>query len=158
VTRVEAEAPGRTAFLVDASNETLSCTTLGRWGEGTRINLERSLRLGDEMGGHLVSGHVDGVAEITSITPDGDSKRFELACPEPLARFVAAKGSVALDGTSLTVNSVEGNRFTVNIIPHTLVVTTWGDKAVGDPLNMEVDLIARYAERLFSSANNENSE
>ncbi len=158
VTRVEAEAPGRAAFHVDASNETLACTALGRWSEGARVNLERSLRLGDEMGGHLVSGHVDGVAEIISITPDGASKRFEIACPESLARFVAAKGSVALDGTSLTVNTVEGNRFTVNIIPHTLEVTTWGGKAVGDLLNMEVDLIARYAERLFSSANNESSE
>jgi riboflavin synthase len=158
VTQVDPEDAGRSTFHVDVSNETLLCTTLGRWRGGTRINLERSLRLGDEMGGHLVSGHVDGVAEIISITPDGDSKRFEMVCSKPLARFVAAKGSVALDGTSLTVNSVEDNRFTVNIIPHTLVVTTWGGKAVGDPLNMEVDLIARYAERLFSSANNENSK
>jgi riboflavin synthase len=152
VTRVDTEDSGRTAFHVDVSNETLSCTTLGRWCEGTCVNLERSLRLGDEMGGHLVSGHVDGVAEIISIAADGDSKRFEIICPEPLARFVAAKGSVALDGTSLTVNTVEDNRFTVNIIPHTLMVTTWGENAVGDALNMEVDLIARYAERLFLPA------
>lgn len=151
VTRVEPEGQGRATFDVEASNETLACTSLGRWREGSRVNLERSLRLGDEMGGHMVSGHVDGVAEIVAVTPDGASKRFELACPQPLARFVAPKGSVALDGTSLTVNTVDGNRFTVNIIPHTLDVTTWGAKGVGDVLNFEVDLIARYAARLFAT-------
>ena len=137
-----------TLFDVEASNETLGLTTLGAWAPGTRINLERSLKLGDEMGGHLVTGHVDGVAEIVSVTHDGTSRRFELVCAERLAQFVAAKGSVALDGTSLTVNAVEGNRFTVNIIPHTLDVTTWGQKSAGGRLNMEVDLLARYVARL----------
>ena len=148
VTRVETEKPGRAIFDIEASNETLSLTTLGEWIAGRRINLERSLRLGDEMGGHLVTGHIDGLATIDSVTPDGTSKRFEIVCPEALSAFVAAKGSVALDGTSLTVNTVSGNRFTVNIIPHTLEVTTWGQKRAGDRLNMEVDLIARYVARL----------
>ncbi|HEY7382797.1 MAG TPA: riboflavin synthase [Beijerinckiaceae bacterium] len=148
VTRVEAEKPGRAIFDIEASNETLSLTTLGEWIAGRHINLERSLRLGDEMGGHLVTGHIDGLARIDSVTPDGTSKRFEIICPEALGGFVAAKGSVALDGTSLTVNTVSGNRFAVNIIPHTLEVTTWGQKRAGDRLNMEVDLIARYVARL----------
>jgi riboflavin synthase len=148
VTHLEAQDPDRAIFTVDVSNETLSRTTLGRWRTGQRINLERSLRLGDEMGGHLVTGHIDGVAEICSVTVDGASKRFEIACPDSLARYVAAKGSVALDGTSLTVNAVTGNRFTVNIIPHTLAVTTWGQKGAGDSLNMEIDLMARYVARL----------
>ncbi len=148
VTHLEAQGPDRAIFTVDVSNETLARTTLGRWRQGQRINLERSLRLGDEMGGHLVTGHIDGVAEIFSVTVDGASKRFEIACPESLARYVAAKGSVALDGTSLTVNAVRENRFTVNIIPHTLAVTTWGQKGAGDSLNMEVDLMARYVARL----------
>lgn len=148
VTRVEAEKPGRAIFDIEASNETLSLTTLGEWIAGRHINLERSLRLGDEMGGHLVTGHIDGLARIDSVTPDGTSKRFEIICPEALGGFVAAKGSVALDGTSLTVNTVSDNRFTVNIIPHTLEVTTWGQKRAGDRLNMEVDLIARYVARL----------
>jgi riboflavin synthase len=148
VTRVVSERPGISLFDVEASNETLSLTTLGGWAVGTRINLERSLKLGDEMGGHLVTGHIDGVARIETVTPDGNSKRFEIVCPEALGAFVAAKGSVALDGTSLTVNWVSDNRFTVNIIPHTLDVTTWGQKRAGDRLNMEVDLIARYVARL----------
>jgi riboflavin synthase len=148
VTRVEAERPGRAIFDIEASNETLSLTTLGEWIAGRRINLERSLRLGDEMGGHLVTGHIDGLARIDSVTPDGTSKRFEIVCPEALSLFVAAKGSVALDGTSLTVNTVSDSRFAVNIIPHTLEVTTWGQKRAGDRLNMEVDLIARYVARL----------
>ena len=147
-THVEADGPGASLFDVEASNETLSRTTLGRWTIGSRINLERSLALGDELGGHLVTGHIDGVAEILAVEADGTSKRFEITCPEALAGFVAAKGSVALDGTSLTVNAVRGNRFTVNIIPHTLEVTTWGQKRAGDRLNMEVDLIARYVARL----------
>lgn len=148
VTRVETETPGVAIFDVEASNETLSLTTLGEWIVGRRINLERSLKLGDEMGGHLVTGHIDGLAKIGSVTPDGTSKRFEILCPEALSSFVAAKGSVALDGTSLTVNTVSDNRFTVNIIPHTLEVTTWGQMGAGDRLNMEVDLIARYVARL----------
>jgi riboflavin synthase len=147
VTRL-ADAGGGSIFDVDVSNETLSRTTLGRWRKGRRINLERSLKLGDELGGHMVSGHIDGVAEIVSIAADGESRRFEIVCSPQLAPFVAEKGSVALDGTSLTVNTVDDNRFTVNIIPHTLDVTTWGQKGAGDALNMEVDLMARYVARL----------
>ncbi len=148
VTRVDVDGDGKTVFEVAASNETLSRTTLGRWLCGRRINLERSLKAGDEMGGHLVAGHVDGVAEIGAVKPDGASLRYEIAAPTELARFIAEKGSVTLDGTSLTVNAVNGNLFTVNIIPHTLSVTTWGQKAAGDTLNLEVDLIARYVARL----------
>jgi riboflavin synthase len=148
VTSVEPDGAGGSLFDVEASNETLSKTTLGDWRAGSRINLERSLKLGDELGGHLVTGHVDGVAEIVAAEPDGASMRFEIAAPQTLAGFVAAKGSVALDGTSLTVNAVRGNHFTVNIIPHTLSVTSWGQKRAGDRLNMEVDLIARYVARL----------
>jgi len=148
VTNVEAGGPGRSIFSVDVSNETLSRTTLGGWLPGQGVNLERSLKLGDELGGHIVTGHIDGVAEIRDVTVDGASKRFEIACPEELARYVARKGSVALDGTSLTVNTVRGNRFTVNIIPHTLDVTSWGRRGAGDRLNMEVDLMARYVARL----------
>jgi riboflavin synthase len=139
---------GRAIFDVEASNETFAHTTLGGWLVGRRINLERSLRLGDELGGHMVSGHVDGVADILSATPDGTSMRFEIACPEPLSGLIAQKGSVALDGTSLTVNNINDNIFTVNIIPHTLEVTTWGQKRAGARLNLEVDLMARYVARL----------
>jgi riboflavin synthase len=148
VTRIDSDGPSRSIFDVEASNETFAHTTLGGWAAGRRINLERSLRLGDELGGHMVVGHVDGVAEILSATPDGTSVRFEIACPEPLSRLIAQKGSVALDGTSLTVNTVTDNRFTVNIIPHTLEVTTWGQKRAGAKLNLEVDLMARYVARL----------
>lgn len=148
VTSVDVEGDGQTVFDIEASNETLARTILGRWRVGTRVNLERSLKLGDEMGGHLVTGHVDGVAEIVSAKLDGNSMRFEIAAPAELAKYVAQKGSVALDGTSLTVNEVDGNRFTVNIIPHTLSATTWGQKSAGSALNMEVDLIARYVARL----------
>ncbi len=149
-TRVETGRDGAaTIFDIDASNETLSRTTLGAWAAGRRINLERSLRAGDELGGHIVAGHVDGLARIIARDPDGASVRFEIEAPGALAPLVAPKGSVALDGASLTVNAVHGQRFTVNIIPHTLAVTTWGTKAVGDSLNMEVDLIARYVARLM---------
>jgi riboflavin synthase len=147
VTRVSAEPTG-SIFDVDVSNETLSRTTLGSWQAGHRVNLERSLKLGDELGGHMVTGHVDGVAEIVSVTDDGASRRFEIVCPPLLAAFVAEKGSVALAGTSLTVNTVSDNRFTVNLIPHSLSVTTWGQKRAGDAVNMEVDLMARYVARL----------
>jgi riboflavin synthase len=148
VTRVIPDGAG-SLYDVDVSNETLSRTTLGRWRVGKSMNLERSLRLGDELGGHMVSGHVDGVAEIVSMTEDGASRRFEIVCPPALAPFVAEKGSVALDGTSLTVNTVADDRFTVNLIPHSLDVTTWGQKRAGDFLNMEVDLMARYVARLY---------
>ena len=148
VTDIRAHNDGRTAFTVDVSNETLSLTTLDTWKPGTRVNLERSLKLGDEMGGHMVAGHVDGVAKILSIRPDGESVRYTFEVPADLARYVARKGSVALDGTSLTVNEVSGNTFGVNLIPHTLKMTTWGASREGASVNFEVDLMARYVARL----------
>jgi len=139
-------------YTIDASSETLRLTTLGQWQQGTRINLERSLKLGDEMGGHLVTGHVDGMAVITKREDGDNTSFFEIEAPPELSRFVAKKGSVCLQGTSLTVNDVAGDRFTLMLIPHTLAVTTWGDRQVGDAMNIEIDLIARYAERLMGSA------
>jgi riboflavin synthase len=139
---------GRGTFRVDASTETLQVTTLKNWKVGTRINLERALKMGDELGGHMVSGHVDGVGEILSVTPEGDSRRFRFKAPDDIARFIAQKGSVTLDGTSLTVNEVEGTVFGVNIIPHTLRVTTWGVARAGDAVNIEIDMLARYVARL----------
>jgi riboflavin synthase len=136
-------------FTVDVSNETLGKTTLGAWKPGARVNLERSLKVGDELGGHIVSGHVDGVARILSITPDGASKRFLFEAPEHLSRYIAPKGSVALSGTSLTVNEVSDARFGVNLIPHSLTMTTWGAKTPGDLVNLEVDVFARYVARLM---------
>jgi riboflavin synthase len=144
-----AEAAHGAHFTVDVSNETLGKTTLGRWARGRKVNLERSLKIGDELGGHIVSGHVDGVARIISVTPDGDSRRFVFEAPEHLARYIAPKGSVALDGTSLTVNEVSGARFGVNLIPHSLTVTTWGAKTPGEFVNLEVDVFARYVARLM---------
>ncbi len=135
-------------FAIQASAETLSKTTLGAWGQGTRINLERAMKIGDELGGHIVSGHVDGLGEIVSITPEGESKRFRVRVPHELARFIAPKGSVAVDGTSLTVNEVDGNVFGVNIIPHTQAVTTWGSMVEGQRVNIEIDMLARYVARL----------
>jgi riboflavin synthase len=135
-------------FAVDVSAETLSKTTLSRWAPGRRVNLERALRVGDELGGHIVSGHVDGVAEVTGVEEEGDSTRVSLRAPAPLARFIAPKGSVALNGTSLTVNDVAGETFGINFIPHTKAVTTWGTVAVGDPVNLEIDTLARYVARL----------
>lgn len=137
------------SFTVDVSKETLDCTTLGDWTEGSRINLESSLRFGDELGGHLVSGHVDGLAVIESIAPDGDSHRLKIRVPQSLKRYIASKGSVALDGVSLTINEVEDDVFGVNIIPHTWQVTTFGQKKAGDRLNMEVDMLARYVARIL---------
>jgi riboflavin synthase len=142
------ETDGRGGFAVQASQETLSHTTLGGWKVGTRINLERPLKIGDELGGHVVSGHVDGVGEIVSIVPEGESQRFRFRVPDVLARFIAPKGSVTLDGTSLTVNEVEDTLFGVNIIPHTLAVTTWGAVKPGDRVNVEIDMLARYVARL----------
>ena len=135
-------------FEVDVGAETLARTTAGDWHIGTRLNLERSLKVGDELGGHIVTGHVDGVADIVAVEPFDGLSRFEIAAPHALARFIAEKGSVALDGTSLTVNAVSGDRFSVLLIPHTLAVTTWGERRAGDTLNLEVDLMARYAARL----------
>lgn len=150
----------RTVFEVDAAAETLAVTTVGAWACGTRVNLERALKIGDELGGHIVTGHVDGVARVTSRddlcdrAPEGrpseetSMSRFWLEAPRALSRFIAKKGSVALDGVSLTVNEVEGDRFSVLLIPHTLSVTTLGARRAGDALNIEVDLMARYAARL----------
>lgn len=135
-------------FEVDISAETVSKTNISDWREGRPINLERALRVGDELGGHIVSGHVDGVAEIVALAEEGDSTRITLRAPAALARFVAPKGSVALNGTSLTVNEVEGATFGVNLIPHTKAVTTWGRAAVGDAVNLEIDTLARYVARL----------
>ncbi len=134
-------------FQVDVSNETQSKTTLGDWRPGRRINLERSLRAGDELGGHIVTGHIDGVARILDIRPDGESRRFTLESPDDLARYIASKGSVALDGISLTVNDVDQDRFGINLIPHTLTHTTWGAKKPGDRVNLEIDVLARYVAR-----------
>jgi riboflavin synthase len=139
---------GRNWFAVEASAETLGVTTAGAWRQGHQLNLERALRLGDELGGHIVSGHVDGIARIQSITADGDSQRFVFEAPSALARFIAPKGSVTLDGTSLTVNEVEETGFGVNIIPHTQTVTCWGQSKVGDQVNLEIDVLARYVARL----------
>ena len=142
---------GRTTFAVDAAAETLAVTIVGRWAAGTRINLERALKIGDELGGHLVSGHVDGIADVVTREDLPDMARMTLRVPAPLARFIAAKGSVALDGVSLTVNSVEQDKFSVLIIPHTLAVTTLGATRRGDAVNLEVDQMARYAARLIES-------
>ncbi len=135
-------------YEVQASAETVSKTNLGDWVVGRRVNLERALKLGDELGGHIVSGHVDGVAEVISLREEGASTRFRFRAPTALAGFIAPKGSVALNGTSLTVNEVEGAEFGVNLIPHTKEVTTWGDLHEGDRVNLEIDTLARYVARL----------
>ncbi|MCA8928851.1 MAG: riboflavin synthase [Alphaproteobacteria bacterium] len=135
-------------FAVEASAETLACTTLGDWREGSAINLERAMKVGDELGGHIVSGHVDGVGRVVSRTPEGDSVRFVFEVPAGLSRFIAEKGSVALNGVSLTVNAVDGNRFGVNLIAHTLSHTTFGAAQAGDRVNVEIDMLARYVARL----------
>ncbi len=146
---VTPEAGGGSVFAVDVSNETLTKTTLDEWQPGRRINLERALRAGEELGGHLVAGHVDGVGRIVDMRTDGDSRRFTVEAPAELARYIASKGSVALDGISLTVNEVAQTRFGINIIPHTLTHTTLGARKPGDRVNLEVDLIARYVARLI---------
>lgn len=146
---VVAVEPG--AFSVQASAETLSCSTLGDWGEGTAVNLERALRVGDELGGHIVSGHVDGVARIADRRPEGESVRFVIEASPALMPFIAPKGSVALDGVSLTVNEVEGDRFGVNIIPHTLSHTGFGEARPGTRMNIEIDPFARYVARLLGA-------
>ena len=143
------EARGRTTFAVDVAPETLAVSMAARWQAGTRINLERSLRVGDELGGHLVTGHVDGIAHIIAREDLPDMARLALRVPPSLARFIAPKGSVALDGVSLTVNAVEGDTFSTLIIPHTLEATTFGAAKQGDAVNLEVDLMARYAARLI---------
>jgi riboflavin synthase len=138
-------------FAFTASGETLSKTTLGDWKIGDAINLERPMRVGDELGGHIVTGHVDGTAEIVSMKPEGESTRVTLLAPVALSRFIASKGSIALDGVSLTVNEVDGSRFGVNIIPHTSKVTTFGRQKPGAKVNLEVDLMARYVARLVKA-------
>jgi riboflavin synthase len=139
-------------FEVEAWEEALRLTTASQWKAGTHVNLERALKIGDELGGHIVSGHVDGMAEIVGREEEGDAVRFTLEAPRELAKFIAPKGSVALDGTSLTVNKVEGTRFDVLLIHHSLSVTTWGERQVGDRVNLEVDTMARYAARLAEAA------
>jgi riboflavin synthase len=141
----------RETFAVDAAAETLRLTTVGSWRAGTRVNLERALKIGDELGGHLVSGHVDGLAELAAREDLTDMARLTLRVPRPLARFIAQKGSVALDGVSLTVNEVTDETFSVLIIPHTLSVTTFGVLKLGDPINLEIDVMARYAARLMET-------
>jgi len=152
LTVIEAGRNGEGGYFdVEASSETLARTTLGDWTAGTQLNLERALRAGDELGGHIVTGHVDGVARVLARAEDGDMARFEFEAPPALARYIAEKGSIALDGTSLTVNSVDGSRFSVMLIPHSLNVTVWGDRKAGDRVNLEVDLFARYLDRLAQS-------
>ena len=140
-------------FAVELSNETLAKSTLGDWPAGHPINLERAARLGDELGGHIVSGHVDGVGEVVQVAPDGDSVCIVIEAPDPLHRFIASKGSITVDGVSLTVNEVDGRRFGVNIIPHTLQVTTLGGLRLGSRVNLEIDMLARYAARWRETEN-----
>ena len=152
LTVIEAGREGADGYFdVEASSETLSRTTLGEWVAGTELNLERALRAGDELGGHIVTGHVDGVATVLARADEGDMARFDFEAPPALGRYIAEKGSIALDGTSLTVNGVDGNRFSVMLIPHSLDVTTWGNRQAGDRVNLEVDLFARYLDRLSQS-------
>jgi riboflavin synthase len=145
------EEDGRSWFAVDAAAETLALTTVGRWRHGSRVNLERPLKFGDELGGHLVAGHVDGLAGVVAREDLTDMARIALRAPPDLARFIAPKGSVTLDGVSLTVNAVEGDTFSVLIIPHTLQVTTFGALRQGDDVNLEIDTVARYAARLMET-------
>lgn len=147
-TIVDPSGTGST-FAVDVSNETLARTTLDEWQPGRRVNLERALKAGDELGGHIVSGHVDGVGRIIDMRPDDQSRRFTVEVPQELAPYIASKGSVALDGISLTINDVRENVFGINIIPHTLTHTTLGAKKPGDRVNLEVDVFARYVARLM---------
>jgi len=139
-------------FAVEVSGETLDKTTLGGWAEGTRVNLERATKVGDELGGHIVSGHVDGLGTVVEITPEGGSHRVTIEAPTPLHRFIAAKGSITVDGVSLTVNTVDDRRFGLNIIPHTWEVTTLGALKVGDRVNLEIDMLARYLARWQETA------
>lgn len=148
LTVVDKGNEGGNWFGVEASKETLDVTTAGGWQVGTQLNLERALRMGDELGGHIVSGHVDGIATVKDIRSEGDSKRFTFEAPGELSGFIAPKGSVTLDGTSLTVNEVEGSSFGVNLIAHTQNVTTWGATEIGDQINLEIDVLARYVARL----------
>jgi riboflavin synthase len=152
VTALPEAGANRRWFEVEAWEEALRLTTASTWQAGSRINLERALKIGDELGGHIVSGHIDGMAEIVARQDEGDAVRFTIEAPRALARFIAPKGSVALDGTSLTVNKVDGVRFDVLLIQHSLTVTTWGERKVGDRVNLEVDTMARYAARLAEAS------
>jgi riboflavin synthase len=138
----------RNWFDVEISAETVGATNVGGWATGKRVNLERALKVGDELGGHIVSGHVDGVAQVVAMQDEGDSTRVTFRAPDTLAKFIAPKGSVALNGTSLTVNEVSGAEFGINFIPHTKTATTWGDLCIGDVINIEIDTMARYVARL----------
>ncbi|WP_250627364.1 riboflavin synthase [Pinirhizobacter soli] len=142
---------GAQSFAADVSNETLSLTSFGQLGPGSRVNLEKALRMADRLGGHMVSGHVDGLGKVVSVTNDGRSQRWTFEVPPNLTRYIAAKGSICIDGTSLTVNEVSGNRFGVNLIPHTVEHTTFADRKAGDAVNLEVDVVARYVERLLGA-------
>lgn len=142
---------GTKIYTVEAWEEALRLTTASEWRVGTKLNLERALRVGDELGGHIVSGHVDGKATIVAVTNEGEAVRFSLEAPENLAKFIAPKGSVALDGTSLTINGVTKTQFDVLLIAHSLSVTTWGDRKAGEEVNLEVDTMARYAARLIET-------
>jgi riboflavin synthase len=150
-----AESSGGARMTADLGPETMERTTAGAWLPGTVVNLERSLRIGDELGGHLVTGHIDATAEIVGRDDFGETVLFKFAAPSDLAKFIAAKGSVALDGTSLTVNHVDGHHFDCHLIPHTMAVTNWGDRRLGDRVNLEVDLIARYTARLLAEGRGE---
>ncbi|MCK9551488.1 riboflavin synthase [Aquamicrobium sp.] len=152
VTRLPEAGSNARWFEVEAWEEALRLTTASQWKSGTRLNLERALKIGDELGGHIVSGHVDGMAEIVERRDEGEAVRFTLEAPAEFARFIAPKGSVGLDGTSLTVNKVDGRRFDVLLIHHSLQVTTWGERQVGDRVNLEIDTMARYAARLSEAA------
>lgn len=146
LTAVELTGEG---FIADVSVETLNLTTIGNWKTGSRINLEKAMQASDRFGGHIVSGHVDGIGEVVSLEEDARSWRFRIRAPKGLAKYIAHKGSITLDGTSLTINKVEGSEFELNIVPHTMTHTVMGDYAVGTKVNLEVDLVARYLERLL---------
>jgi riboflavin synthase len=146
LTAVELTGEG---FIADVSVETLNLTTIGNWRTGSRINLEKAMQASDRFGGHIVSGHVDGIGEVVSLEEDARSWRFRIRAPKDLAKYIAHKGSITLDGTSLTINKVEGSEFELNIVPHTMTHTVMGDYAVGTKVNLEVDLVARYLERLL---------
>jgi riboflavin synthase len=150
-----AQVGNRTRISLDVGAETLAVTTLAAWSAGDKVNLERPLRVGDELGGHMVSGHVDGVAEIVARRDFDGMAHFTVRAPAPLSKFIAVKGSVALDGTSLTVNAIDGDAFEVLLIPHTLAATTWGERRAGDRVNIEVDQMARYAARLIEAGGSE---
>lgn len=156
VTKKGRDDGGQNWFTVDASHETIRCTNLGDWKEGTKVNLERPLRVGDELGGHIVLGHVDGVGEVKAIRPEGEHLNYSFKVPDELSAFVAPKGSIAVDGVSLTTNKVQGTEFSVNIIPHTQANTTFQDMKPGSRVNLEIDVLARYVARLNENASLKN--